>query len=184
MKSMPPEHWPPHCTYSGTSLLKGCDEFTLKLYLRCCFGQKADLDVASSLISQGKVHPHLAMAMLKKPHPLAGERGIFATAPLKKEIILGEFVGVMSLTDAPKGLSKYACCLKLGDLFLVIDPETVANELAFVNDYRGLGKAPNVGVTWIPHDGSFYFGFKTICPIPAGQELLVDYGDSYWQAKK
>lgn len=180
---MRPKYWPKEFTYSRESLLKDCDWFTLKLYLRCCFGQENDPDVVSSLIAQGKVHPNIALALLKKPHPLAGERGVFATARIEKEVILGEFVGEISLTDAPKDLSKYACCLKLGDQFLVIDPKTIANELAFVNDYRGLGKKPNVGVTWIPHGGSFHFGFKTICPIRAGQELLIDYGDAYWANK-
>ena len=179
---MPPRDWPKEFIYSGVSRLAGCDAFALRLYLRCCFGHEKDPDVVCPLIAEGRVHPSIVLGLLKKPHPLASERGVFARAGIEKGVILGEFVGELSLTDSPKGLSKYACSLKLGDQFLIIDPERVANELAFVNDYRGLGEAPNVGVTWIPHGGSFHFGFKTISSVSAGEELLVDYGDAYWDA--
>ena len=63
--------------------------------------------------------------------------------------------------------------------FFVIDTLDHANEVAFVNDYRGLKKLRISNLNGLPTRGSYYFCYVASCEIEAGDEALVDFGESH-----
>lgn len=191
---MKPQNWPKEFTYSPRSI---SSEISYD-FLRFCLGVPEPEEHISALIEEAKVHPHIKIETVNEMHPLARartkeghmQRGVFATHPLSAHEELGEYVGALFLENedqplekifAKRALSEYAWIAKMHHFFLLVEPRQVANELAFVNDFRGIAQEANVGVKWIRHRGSFYFGYETRVPIQAGEELLVDYGQNYWR---
>lgn len=67
---------------------------------------------------------------------------------------------------------------------LYVDSRYWGNESRFVNDYRGIAAKPNVEFRSFlqPQDGShkFQMGLFSIRPIRKNQELVINYGKSYW----
>ncbi len=69
---------------------------------------------------------------------------------------------------------------------LYVDSRYWGNESRFVNDYRGIADRPNVEFrSFIQLDTSdgkpkFQMGLFTTRPLRKGQELVVNYGKSYW----
>ena len=68
-------------------------------------------------------------------------------------------------------------------VYIDIDAARCGNEGRFVNDYHGTAERPNAQF-WPYFDvttGEKRIAVKTIRPIPQGDEILVDYGGSYFQ---
>ncbi|TKY89073.1 hypothetical protein EX895_001604 [Sporisorium graminicola] len=69
---------------------------------------------------------------------------------------------------------------------LYLDSRYWGNESRFVNDYRGIAAKPNVEFrSFLQHcqeDGEprFQMGLFATGPIRKGQELLINYGKSFW----
>lgn len=72
---------------------------------------------------------------------------------------------------------------------LYLDSRYWGNESRFVNDYRGIASRPNVEFRSFiqlaptpshPLEETFQMGLFSIRPIRKGQELLINYGKSYW----
>ncbi|SNX86309.1 uncharacterized protein MEPE_05018 [Melanopsichium pennsylvanicum] len=68
---------------------------------------------------------------------------------------------------------------------LYLDSRYWGNESRFVNDYRGIAQRPNVEFrSFIQHseDGEerFQMGLFSIKPIRKAQELVINYGKSFW----
>ncbi len=168
-------------------------------------GSPEDLDKISPFIETRTVHPALKIEKITKnincsegkPHPLISaktlrghkQRGIFAESFIPKGTELGEYVGEVFLrnieadiSDILSFCSEYTWQVKVKDFMLITDPKKWANELAFINDYRGIKESPNVASGLIIHRGAFHFGYITIADIEAKEELLVDYGERYWKA--
>ena len=62
-----------------------------------------------------------------------------------------------------------------------IDGQNIANEMSFVNDYRGVALRPNVHMQPIVHKGRCHFGYVTVKDIQKDEELLTDYGEMFWE---
>ena len=84
----------------------------------------------------------------------------------------------LSLDDAPQDHDPTA---------LYLDSRYWGNESRFVNDYRGIAPKPNVEFrsfhqpSHLPQQpDSFQMGLFATRPIRKGQELLINYGKSYW----
>jgi len=180
---MIPEHWPSDFSYSPESIYVGLPANLLMSIL-----SSEDTSTLSSCIEEKKVHPHLQLQTLQSPHPLAGERGVFATQMIPLNTELGEYVGEVFLGNQDLDFSKGIRCwlAHLNGILINISSHRISNELGFVNDYRGLGKGPNVGTAWILHRGIYHFGFRTLRTIDVGEELLIDYGQTWekiWSKK-
>ena len=68
-------------------------------------------------------------------------------------------------------------------VYVDIDAARCGNEGRFVNDHSGTGLPPNAQF-WTyfdPSTGERRMAVKSIKPIAAGQEVLVDYGGSYFE---
>ena len=128
-------------------------------------------------------------------HPLAHKKtlmghvnyGIFAADEIKKGAEIGEYIGEISLINPQEvatvcsktHFSEYVWVVTANNLFFAIDAHRIANELALVNDYRGLSASPNVKMTTIIHKGFYHFGYIASVDIRKGEELLVDYGENF-----
>lgn len=188
--------WPNHIPYQRESFSKSLSIDDIRLLMFSPPDDKAH----SSLIATRQVHPHIKVRNLGKfvpKHPLAktttlsgGENyGVFATQAIEQGEAIGEYVGNMEIYFSEEELhespsfsrfSEYKWVVSHPHYFLLIDASEGGNELAMVNDYRGLRKSPNVQPAFIAHGGRYYFGFVAIEKIFAGDEVLSDYGDSFW----
>ena len=68
-------------------------------------------------------------------------------------------------------------------MYVDIDAAQCGNEGRFVNDFHGTGLTPNAQF-WPYYDsvtGEKRMAVKSIAPIAVGQEVLVDYGGSYFE---
>lgn len=68
---------------------------------------------------------------------------------------------------------------------LYLDSRYWGNESRFVNDYRGIAPKPNVefrSFVQLGEDGQqrFQMGLFATRPVRKGQELLINYGKSFW----
>jgi SET domain-containing protein len=123
---------------------------------------------------------------LPSNHPLHGERGVFATAPISTGTYLGEYVGEVKLISSSWPMHApefdYAFALPLGPFFYVVDAKKWGSEMAFVNDYRGLSPSPNIESTWLIDADGLHLLYRTRRAIAKDEELFIDYGDDYWKA--
>ena len=113
--------------------------------------------------------------------------GVFAQKDLPAGTLVGEYTGIIREAqdcepvrdDKGHFLSDYAWNypdeLPDGTEF-EIDARDEGNELRFVNH----SFEPNVGVDHTLVDGIFVTFFKALTNIPAGTQLLIDYGEEYW----
>jgi hypothetical protein len=200
-----PKHWPKGFSYAKESTIHQLHPSLRPIYL---FSENPDDAHRISHVVENKcVHPDIEILPITKdlkylgpnPHPLVDcktkrnhiQRGVFATKKIPSGTELGEYVGEMHFHSSKKSLeeailkqnpSEYSWIAKKRDFFVLIDSKTLANELAFINDFRGLKPSSNVKAEWIVHRGSFYYGYITTCDIEPGEELLTDYGEEYWLA--
>ncbi|PWZ01177.1 hypothetical protein BCV70DRAFT_188355 [Testicularia cyperi] len=73
-----------------------------------------------------------------------------------------------------------------GERNIYIDSRFWGNESRFTNDYRGIAERPNVEFrSFVQKTGGgdlkFGMGIWTIKPIRRGEELVVNYGKSFWR---
>jgi hypothetical protein len=185
-----PENWPQGFSYSPISLYLGISQNLFRHLLSTTHPESRNR--IAPCIENQTVHLHLAIRKItenfrcfgKMPHPLVGQYGVFAHEKIPKETELGEYVGEVSFgkedSEIPRIFKGVHCWrASFGSFLLHISSERIANELAFINDFRGVQKDPNVRPKWILHRGAHYFGFETIREIGPMEELLVDYGKTW-----
>jgi hypothetical protein len=187
---MLPKHWPKRLLYARECVSSEIHMTLLRSYLYT--GNPEDIYKCSWVIENTCVHPHLEIKKLLSPHPLSHQKtkqgyanyGVFATQPIEPGVELGEYVGELILKSRQDLVqsqhlnitySEYSWSILLDHLLLTIDCHRIGNELAFINDYRGLCPKPNVHMQPIIHKGMKYYGYVTICCIKQGEEILVDY---------
>ena len=109
--------------------------------------------------------------------------GLFADRDLAEGELIGEYAGMVSLRDS---VTDKAYCYEYhprqGDgeeTRLTIDARPMGNETRFINHAR-----PEV----VSHTHEFFNGhwhviFTVSSPVTTGRQLLIDYGDPYWEGK-
>jgi hypothetical protein len=121
------------------------------------------------------VHPDVELFRVSTEHPAYGHDyglGLRATQPIPPRTQIGGYAG----DCRPEGfLIDRSFTLQLNSIALV-DARDFCNEIRFVNDYRSTGNAANIDIV-IRDNQAFY---ETNRRIEAGEELLADYGESYW----
>lgn len=190
-----PDSWPTYLPFSEKS---HSDRLPMEL-LRLLMFAAGDQKEASSLFDKKVVHPDISIQKISHfvpNHPLANKKtmrgedhhGVFAKKEIDQGVILGEYVGRIyyfsseqELKRARIGFSEYKWTIKHPHYILVIDSQFGANELSLINDYRGIREEANVQPSLVAHRGAHYFSYITARPISLGEELLVDYGESFWK---
>ena len=185
-----PKNWPKGFQYSPVSVHVGVSS---NIFRHLLFSPEAECQTKTAVrIETQTVHPHLAILKIteklkhrgKIPHPLAGQYGVFAKKKIPQCTELGEYVGEIFFSqhhlEAPECYKGVHCWrASFGPFMLNISSERIANELAFINDFRGLKEEPNVRTKWLLHQGNYHFGFETIRQIEPMEELLIDYGKTW-----
>jgi hypothetical protein len=107
------------------------------------------------------------------------EYGLFTTRPIKKNTILGIYLGE-NLTF-PQFRRKYPDLF--GKYTVTVDGRSYIDSAkkrcyaAMANDYRGLAGSKNAAINH--SNGSVYL--RATRNIPAGSQILTDYGSEYWE---
>jgi len=180
---MKPKNWPKEFQYSSTSIVRDIHPNIFAHFLTS--SNPEHLHKISKCIEKQKVHPHLQIKNLLPPHPLAKDRtrvqrGLFAAKKIPKDTELGEYTGEIWLnwTNAPVHSPQfdYTWVAFMNGFLINICSLNFANELTFVNDFRGIQDKPNVKDHIIFHRGRCYFGYVTTREILPNEELLIDYG--------
>ena len=198
MKRIRPKNWPEKFIYSSESV--GIEIHIAMLRLALFSNRPEDRHKITSCIEEKRAHPHIEIRKITprlsykgpKPHPLANlkgseghdQYGVFAKKKIHKHAALGEYVGEVCLLSYSSAEEKKDACFNwivnwknLG--FLCIDSRKIANELAYVNDYRGLNDAPNAYLAWMINRGFYYLGYAALRNIEQNEEILIDYGNEW-----
>ncbi len=192
---MRPKSWPTRLSYGRESIASEMNIWFLRNYLYT--GKAEDFLKHSWVIAERCVHHHLEIKKIQKPHPLFYQKtrqgyanyGVFAKEKIESGVELGEYVGELWLKNGNypiqtilnnKSSPEYRWIIKVNNLFLIMDGQSIANELALVNDYRGISAKPNVEMKAIIHQGYMYYGYVTVSEIQKGEEVLVEYGDLFF----
>lgn len=184
---MVPINWPKEFTYARTSVSPDLHPSILQNLFAC--PSSDDRERISPRIENQSVHPAIQIELLAPPHPLAGkevfeghpQHGVFARMPIPKGEEIGEYVGEIQMGPRD-GLGQggvYCWRIWVNRMIFNIYSRKVANELSFINDFRGLAEQPNVQTTLIVHRGLYYFGYEALRDILASEELLIDYGAAW-----
>ena len=188
-----PKNWPEGFVYARRCRSSQLHPSLLEEFIKT--GCEEDCEITSQVIEKGLIHPSLSLVKIthRMNHPLSyskyGKRshyGVFASSMIDQEVELGEYVGELQVLAANWKHSlkdfDHAWTLEQGPFLFVLNAKKVANELAFMNDYRGLADKPNAKPKWVVHQGLYHLVFETITAVNASEELLIDYGEGYWQA--
>jgi SET domain len=178
-------NWPPGFRYSPVSIYRGVAANLFVHFLSS--PDPAGLHIIDPFLESQTVHSNLEIRKIEDPsHLLIGQYGVFAALAIPAHLPIGEYVGEIFFNpgDASSSPYKGVHCWRVafGSLVLHISSTEFANELAFINDFRDLGKAPNVRPAWILHRGVYHFCYETLREILPQEEVLVDYGKS-WEKK-
>lgn len=165
-------------------------------------GQEEDREVIHPLIEAGGIHPHVKLEQITPelsylgphPHPLSDtlycgrpHYGVFATQEIEAGTDLGEYVGELQvMSSVEEELCKvhdYNWLLKSGPFVYEVRASKWANEIVFVNDYRGLGAEANVSAEIVVHRGCYYLVYRTMKVVQEGEEVLINYGEDYWHVE-
>jgi len=114
--------------------------------------------------------------------------GIFADLELEKDTFIGEYTGVIQEAEETAGRELDAGGFESDYSWyylekieqaptLEINGRFEGNELRYVNH----SSEPNVDVEHILIDGYWILFFKAARNIKANEQLLISYGDAYWE---
>ena len=182
---MQPEYWPEEFIYTKAAFSEDLHPTHSIYFLR----EEKDPAIIHPLIEQETVHPHLEIRpIMDKTHPLFSsthpQRGLFARKEIQGDTDLGSYAGRITEESDWKleeGNYAYTLIIPLHHYYYIVDGKKWANEMVFINDYRGLAGEPNVRVSTTVHRGCYYPMFSTVRTILPDEELLWDYGKSYWE---
>jgi len=119
-------------------------------------------------------------------HPCYNEYGLFAKRNIPKYTYIGTYGGVVikSVSAVMHSFDYFVQFPEKTECF--IDAKYEGNEARFINDYRGTGKDDNV--VFMParakQVGEVFIAVVAVADIVEGEEILVDYGTAYWDAKR
>lgn len=151
-------------------------------------------------------NPSVAIEIVSDPkHPAHGQRGLFAAQNLEPDSLICIYSGHVhtnALSDTDPH-SDYDLSYDK-DIGLSIDGAKSGNESRFANDYRGIAERANAefrdcfvqvpsekrvgGVKWERRVGIFVLSAgkagKRKKGVVEGEEVLINYGKSFWEARK
>eukprot|EP00048_Salpingoeca_helianthica_P007358 m.109474 g.109474 ORF g.109474 m.109474 type:complete len:191 (+) comp14308_c0_seq2:2147-2719(+) len=132
-------------------------------------------------------------------HPARGQKGMFAAKNIVKgSFVVGmlsapshihrgahkekiEYIGQVVTDEECSATSDYTMRLRPG---LAIDGERMANDARYINDYRGIGERASVELREATdRRGLPAMAVYALRDIRRGEEILLNYGKGFWQAR-
>lgn len=107
--------------------------------------------------------------------------GLFAKEAIKKGTVICNYAGELCIHDEAKEHGYYFGFGGSAFDAWVIDPQTKGNYAQFMNHASLRSKKCNVDVELFFWDGLPHVFFIASERIEAGDQLLYDYGDEYWE---
>jgi len=129
----------------------------------------------------------LAPLYIKRVNPAIG-LGVFAAATLRRGDFIGEYTGVVQRATEDSGEAMAGGGYESDFSWYYVDDISEApdleingrlegNELRYVNH----GETPNVAVEHTICNGQWVLFFVADCTIRKNEQLLISYGDAYWE---
>lgn len=130
------------------------------------------------------------MRVLPEGHPAHSVDkglGVYATQRIRKprtsDLVIGHYAGVLC-PDRHFPFNPYIMCSDDAQN-MIYDAFSCGNEMRFINAYNGVAKRPNVRMGAVCHvEGAPEWvtarEIVLLRSIEKGEELLLDYGDNYW----
>lgn len=150
-----------------------------EIYRRCLQATKTDEAMALGKRFVNARMPEIEVRFLGD---LVGH-GAFLTEDLPQEGFVGEYVGTVRRNDIRRySLNNYLYTYPIEDINginYVIDA-TIGSKTRFINH----SFSPNLKPFYAFWGNFFHVIFLTTRPIKKGEQLLFDYGESYWYLRK
>ncbi|KAK4556086.1 hypothetical protein LTR86_006782 [Recurvomyces mirabilis] len=200
-----PQNWPEGITYLTDHTYSDAVTTEQKTALSRTLSDDATwIQVRGSEIESPSKNVEIDIITDEK-HPARGQRGIFAAQNLIPDSFILLYLGHVHTNALSDTDSKSDYDLNLdGELGLSVDGVNSGNESRHANDYRGISERPNAefrdcyiqvpsarragGMKWERRVAIFVLSAgnagKRKAGIKAGEEILVNYGKSYWEARK
>jgi len=115
--------------------------------------------------------------VLPKGHILEGQKGLFATKAFSRYDVIGEYTGVVRKLESADSDNRYLFYL-VGD-HLVVDAQDYGNELRFSNSNMNISQEANTAARISNIGGLPRILYICTNDIEAGEEMLIDYGNTY-----
>ncbi|EMD41618.1 hypothetical protein CERSUDRAFT_146722 [Gelatoporia subvermispora B] len=118
-------------------------------------------------------------------HPANGQRGLFAAKKIPPRTHILDYTGEVHGDDRSESDYDLSLFRSQDGTNIGVDASHMGNEARFVNDYRGVKARPNAVFQERRTEGgelrmSVWSGSEN---IRKGEEILVSYGKSWWQAR-
>lgn len=125
--------------------------------------------------------------VLDEDDPCFMQLGVYSVKNIERNAYILSYVGKVRRVP-PKEMD---VAVQLSDVYLdtsrqyAVEPQNWANEARFINDFRGYpvrSRRANVELrpAWSLHTGDMFLGVFALREIREGEQLLLDYGASYW----
>ncbi|CAK4185921.1 unnamed protein product [Aphanomyces euteiches] len=167
------------CVYTRHVLFQSSHD--LRNY--CYWGYSSGLPLANerdvAALDQGLIHPDVEVRPIEIPG-LGSQLGLFATQTLKADAFFGEYTGVIQADRGGGAFDSYG----LAYPSLYQDGDMCISAKEYGNVIRCVNHSStnfNAIFTSILHRGMLRMICKTIRETPAGSQILVNYGQSYWK---
>jgi SET domain-containing protein len=112
------------------------------------------------------------------------QKGLFASTYLKKNFMIGKYVGEL-ISHSPRDQSYLYYVGHIHGNVYYIDAKDYGNEMRYINDFRGIAERANVmfkrQITNNKDQFKVDVSVISLRDIECDEELLIDYGDSFWR---
>jgi hypothetical protein len=158
---------------------------------------KSDLAPEVQVYKTSGPYPNVKTTAVSDPaHPAHGQHALYANQHLPPDSFILPYLGYVHDQADLNEASDYDLSLDR-ELGIGVDASNMGNEARFINDYRGVGSAPNAEFRDIYVDigggkvekrvGVFVLSVgksgKRVKGVGKGQEILVSYGKGFWSER-
>ncbi|OQS05146.1 hypothetical protein THRCLA_20706 [Thraustotheca clavata] len=132
----------------------------------------------AAMVDHGEIHASVEIQPIAIPN-LERQLGLFATESIPKDILIGEYTGVVQV-DRGCGFDSYG--LAYPSVYqegnMVVSANEYGNAIRCVNHSFEKFNCRFISVLY---QGRLHMICKTVKEVASGEQLLVNYGKSYWK---
>ncbi|KAI0728581.1 hypothetical protein C8Q72DRAFT_833363 [Fomitopsis betulina] len=175
--ALAPPHWPASVLYIAEQRYHTSVPTELRLLIR---PTQPVLSVVQN--------PHkltVIRRITEQSHPAHGQFGLFAAKKIQPRSHIVDYAGEVHCDDRLGSDYDLSLYRDASGLSVGIDAQLMGNEARFVNDYRGIKSKPNAMFEERRTEaGELRMSvWSSSDIIKKGDEILVSYGKSWWQAR-